>query len=1134
MLQKGNVFGESFPNEVKQQIQLREYLYGQGFESYTSYDTLQTAKRTEELQYLNANSSWLRLVSSVDVTNDSRFKGTAIQNLTIADNSLAKQYVLFGGILDTDSKGLRGGLDIAGENTLGDQTSYNYPINPKGDAYGVGGLESGFKPMPGITSATVEHLNNGTLRKAVIQIKAFNRAQFEILDALYLRLGYSMLLEWGHTIIAKGTPGTVNYERDPDKYTLQSEFLETPQSRNYEDFLNLIRERRLTSQGNYDGFIGRITNYTWEFAKDGSYDITLYAISTGDVIESLNMNSITTKPDQPIPINSSSIYYTAAKAIYPYKDKHDLGHFLSSVTEYLADKGVQIVQGTIERGVVSPMTDMTYFPGPSTNINAYSCKFSNGSQGEFIQIYVRLGYLLEFLEKKKILVGEKGNPMVRIDYDVKSNIIPLNLYTAPMDPSKCIFVLKNHEIIDTIPTYKTVSEQQTIYEKEYIEESAFDGLFGNPTFAEKIVGAQKEIFTPTDGTFSEERYYRRIPIGVKTVTRQVKISEQKISSTAIFYDSLEPTQNFPDAGFVDEDLAKKGVRAGRLMNVFFNAEYLLNSFDSLVEDETGKVSMYKFLQKLCDGFVTSTGNYNKLSVFIDEDTNTVKIIDKNTFPDKKTVIEYAGGSTDYATFNIYGFNPVLKDDQTNKTLIDHYKGTFVKNFNIRTELTKDTSAMIAISAAAGNQNILGEDSTAFSKWNDGLTDRVMKYFNSDARTPDDIQKVINEANKNFGNFILTQASGKYKSDGTYDGPRRPAWNAANSSTYTNAAKTLMKYYANQLALQQGTQNPGTGFLPLKVSLTMKGLSGMKILQEFKILSDFLPSNYPESLRFLVTNIKHQLNNNEWETIIETISAPESYIVEPETSRRDVETINKAARNTTVKLNKHADLSGIPCGLIKQSTTSPADLVSAVVNYIEGGYWNPNPEFKHPTIKGDVSGETMFGEDRKTGVSTGEAGQIYTKFWALVDKFRGNDKWKWLYKLQDRPQDQKQLIELLGKRRGLAYGEYSKVFTPQVKQLVESDGRLLFHFYYATWNGPAFFKGWAKLANQEYAKGVVTADAMLKVMMDDRLAGALRAYPLGAPTRYKKIVKKQGSFNGISLIAQGGAKVAQLTGYRCAP
>jgi hypothetical protein len=64
------------------------------------------------------------------------------------------------------------------------------------------------------------------------------------------------------------------------------------------------------TQGNYDGFYGKITNFVWGLNSDGSYDIEVKAISIGDVIESLTINNVAetqylskkekrTEPDKP-------------------------------------------------------------------------------------------------------------------------------------------------------------------------------------------------------------------------------------------------------------------------------------------------------------------------------------------------------------------------------------------------------------------------------------------------------------------------------------------------------------------------------------------------------------------------------------------------------------------------------------------------------------------------------------------------------------------------------------------------------------------------------------------------------------------------------------------------------------------
>ena len=54
--------------------------------------------------------------------------------------------------------------------------------------------------MPGITNADVQYLSNGALTKTTINIKCFSKRQFQLIDVLYLRPGYTLLLEFGHSV----------------------------------------------------------------------------------------------------------------------------------------------------------------------------------------------------------------------------------------------------------------------------------------------------------------------------------------------------------------------------------------------------------------------------------------------------------------------------------------------------------------------------------------------------------------------------------------------------------------------------------------------------------------------------------------------------------------------------------------------------------------------------------------------------------------------------------------------------------------------------------------------------------------------------------------------------------------------
>ncbi len=175
-----NIIGEGIQDFVSEQIRTRQIIYGAGI----------TSNRTpEQIEYLNSKTAFVKLVSSVNLEDSFTASSAELKELkkTYGSNNLAKEFILFNGTTNSNNT-----------QRFGINTSGNLINNSA--AYGLGGLEFGFRPMSGITSAEIKTETRGTLKTATVNIKAWNRVQFEIIDLLYLRLGYSVLLEWGNTI----------------------------------------------------------------------------------------------------------------------------------------------------------------------------------------------------------------------------------------------------------------------------------------------------------------------------------------------------------------------------------------------------------------------------------------------------------------------------------------------------------------------------------------------------------------------------------------------------------------------------------------------------------------------------------------------------------------------------------------------------------------------------------------------------------------------------------------------------------------------------------------------------------------------------------------------------------------------
>jgi hypothetical protein len=345
-----NILGEGFPEEIIKQIEQRQKIYGAGYAEGTS-------RSTENLIYLNANTSWCKLVSSVNIDDQTIIQDKSLSKLPgIQNNNLAKKFVLFNGVNDINSKdNQRAGI------------SSNKEILGNNNAYGIGGTDFGIRPMMGIQSVNIKHENRGSIRRASVKIKAFNKIQFDIIDVLYLRLGFNILLEWGHSMYYDNN-GTLQTNLDN---SLASEFLEgkgqitqTPlpgQSvkvttstlpLTYEEFLKKIAEKRISSNGNYDAMFAKITNFQWSFLPDGSYDITLDLVSIGDVVESFKVNALVddfdinntrTPPQDLSKLNDSSL-------IEIYSNKNSIGkHFWDLIKETAKQDQINTAKEIIEK-----------------------------------------------------------------------------------------------------------------------------------------------------------------------------------------------------------------------------------------------------------------------------------------------------------------------------------------------------------------------------------------------------------------------------------------------------------------------------------------------------------------------------------------------------------------------------------------------------------------------------------------------------------------------------------------------------------------------------------------------------------------------------------------------------------------
>ena len=149
----------------------------------------------------------------------------------------------------------------------------------------------GIRPMPGITSLDIKSLTAyGSLREVTVNFQCWDIRQLEDLELLYMRPGYTVLVEWGWLpYLWKDSNGNTTLQR-----TLPEPFYDilNKEKTNRTKIFRELYEKSKRSGGNYDAMYGYIKNYQWSARADGGYDCQTTIISTGEIIESLKVNYV--------------------------------------------------------------------------------------------------------------------------------------------------------------------------------------------------------------------------------------------------------------------------------------------------------------------------------------------------------------------------------------------------------------------------------------------------------------------------------------------------------------------------------------------------------------------------------------------------------------------------------------------------------------------------------------------------------------------------------------------------------------------------------------------------------------------------------------------------------------------------
>lgn len=548
----GSIVGEELSGYVQEQITARQIAHGSGW----------NGQRTpEQITYLNSRTAWVKLASgtylSAEKLADMGFGPTAQEQFQ--GTGLAKNHILFGGYSSLSETNPATPLDlVSGTGTFNIDQRTNFLGN--NGAY-IEGQDFGIVPMPGIESVDVKALNRGSLKKAIVKIKVQDRNQLNILDVLYLRLGYTVLLEWGNSIFLDNKG---KLQQVTDTVLENDQLFFNPawnQDKAYDDILGYIENYRGIYAGNYDGLLGKVSNFNWTFNKDGSYDVELTILSYGDIIESLKTN-ITAKTATYNAVDKGATSYLKGRTIEDHRTDNILFtilkffQVLSTNAKYESDKisidgtkkGFFVKQGEQETKFETKKitfeaiytlhklnSDNTTAPVKSTDLNHYIAEYhiqTDEESGNFIYDGIQ-SKVKELYEKDKdawIPLQEKA----RLGIEPPGNVVPIYTNPSPSETTQATAGLPSTgtgadpgEPINATAVARNLPRNP---QPEYQYTDPPSGNYGTMHIA------SPELGQPTGNVFPSPAYY----MGARDYTGIIKTAGNIVNTTAGKY-----VQKFP-------------------------------------------------------------------------------------------------------------------------------------------------------------------------------------------------------------------------------------------------------------------------------------------------------------------------------------------------------------------------------------------------------------------------------------------------------------------------------------------------------------------------------------------------------------------------------------------------------------
>jgi hypothetical protein len=763
--------------------------------------------------YLSKNS-WVRMTSFVNYTSgnklstDGRGRLNVIPDYHYQNDQLSKKYILEGGTLYTRSTGNNLNDAILRYGVGNPQSAYGGNIDVRADNTADPNYfrTFGIRPMPGITEMSLRTLGAyGSLFETTVKFYAWDINQLNELEILFMRPGYSVLLEWGWSqyidyddnFIQNFTPsGKTNSQLNASNIypTIFNETTINPfENLSQDDVYLKLEALRKKYRHNYDGMLGYVKNFNWTMMSNGGFECTTTLISMGEAINTVKMSSNVND-------KKTIVVDATAPSNYVFDDYENV---LLSLKASVDNKNYDYLNGETAiaeneyRGAWNYNRDFVDKETIKSTINKFyptqASKIDVAPQVQEVEFQEpsETGRYFEYLTLDVWLSIVSSYFNVQTTSKKSSTPVQLVNFQLPGDNDLCLACKDTVSVDPKICQVKNNGAFKT--------EMSFIGYQGN--------------YKPSENGINPPMY-------------QFQNGDKFIISpdTYQFYDPI--------------------LKAGKVKNIFVNISLLLQTYKDMKNSSNDEgVNMLDYIKNVLNKISNALGGLNNFGLStVGKTQRTMKVVD----------LYYLESGVNSRADQKYQFDLLGL-------------GSICRNVSIQSQIFENQSTIVAI-AAQSRANLANVYNSSQIYLNAGLEDRIAlnkwqgeEIFEEDQGNPSDVfyQKLYNfmlyARDYLIGTLIPGRGDGNdYKIKIDTSGQANP----------NSILKQSMLKYNSELNFKALIP------FKLKITLDGIGgiVVGQIFTVKQNILPK---NYYDKQLGFVITSINHRLVKNDWETELET-------------------------------------------------------------------------------------------------------------------------------------------------------------------------------------------------------------------------------------------------------------------------